>query len=67
MKKETMQVVISEDVKRQFKAACVIDGASMSEVVESLVTKWLEEREKTQDNTATHKTRQKKSASSADS
>lgn len=39
--KEPMQVMIDEQLKRRFKAACVLKNLSMSEVVEGLLTEWL--------------------------
>lgn len=71
MTKETMQVTIDETLKRRFKAACVMDGFNMSEVVSQLLQGWLDEREngkteEVQDGTR-QRTRQKKTRSSKDS
>lgn len=71
MTKETMQVTIEESLKRRFKAACVMDGFNMSEVVTELLQGWLDEREKgnkkeVQDATK-QKTRQRKPRSSKES
>jgi len=72
MSKETMQVTIDEQLKRRFKAACVMDGYNMSEIVSDLVSGWLEERdrksvtEEKQDKTI-QKTRRKKASNDDDS
>lgn len=71
MTKETMQVTIEETLKRRFKAACVMDGFNMSEVVSQLLEGWLNERENSktegvQDGTR-QKPRQRKARSSKDS
>lgn len=39
---DTMKIVIPDDLKRQFKKACVDHDANMSAVVCNLVTLWLE-------------------------
>jgi antitoxin component of RelBE/YafQ-DinJ toxin-antitoxin module len=45
MAKETMNLVIEDNLKKQFKAACVLDGVNMSDVVSKLITDWLTQRE----------------------
>ena len=44
MGKETMHVVIPSDLKKQFKAACVMEGVNMSDVVVELLREWMEKR-----------------------
>ncbi|HEY9692226.1 MAG TPA: plasmid partition protein ParG [Oculatellaceae cyanobacterium] len=44
MGKETMHVVIPSDLKKQFKAACVMEGVNMSDVVVELLKDWMEKR-----------------------
>ncbi|MGB3205453.1 MAG: plasmid partition protein ParG [Crinalium sp.] len=42
--KETMHVVLPSDLKKQFKAACVMEGVNMSDVVVELLKEWMEKR-----------------------
>jgi len=46
MDKTHMQVTIDDQLKREFKAACIMDGVSMSDVVEVLLKTWLDQRPK---------------------
>jgi antitoxin component of RelBE/YafQ-DinJ toxin-antitoxin module len=41
MAQDTMKVVIDEDLKRRFKAACATQDITMSDVVSALVQGWL--------------------------
>ena len=41
---DTMTVVLSKEVLRQFKAKCAEAGVTMREQVEQLVEKWLTEK-----------------------
>lgn len=40
-----MHVVIPENLKKEFKAACVLEGNNMSEVVVQLIEEWLQRRQ----------------------
>ena len=39
----TMHVVLPLDLKRKFKAACVMNGVNMSQVVSQLIQDWMKE------------------------
>jgi hypothetical protein len=43
-KETTIHVVIPLDLKREFKSACVLEDANMSQIVCDLVQDWLEKR-----------------------
>ncbi|HEY9860358.1 MAG TPA: hypothetical protein V6D16_12685 [Candidatus Obscuribacterales bacterium] len=36
-----MHVVIPADLKKEFKAACVMEGVNMSEIVTKLIEDWM--------------------------
>jgi antitoxin component of RelBE/YafQ-DinJ toxin-antitoxin module len=40
---DRMGLSINSTIKRQFTAVCALKGLNMSEVVEALMAKWLEE------------------------
>ncbi len=43
-----MHVVIPEDLKKRFKARCVMEGVNMSEVVVELIQDWMSRENPTQ-------------------
>jgi antitoxin component of RelBE/YafQ-DinJ toxin-antitoxin module len=44
MAQDTMKIVIDEELKRKFKAACAEQSVTMSDVTAALVKGWLEGR-----------------------
>ena len=41
---QQVAVQVPRDIARQFKAACSLEGVTMSEVFEELVTEWLKKQ-----------------------
>ncbi|NEQ89194.1 MULTISPECIES: plasmid partition protein ParG [Moorena] len=43
MAEESIRVYLSKDKKKNFKAACVMQDRDMSDVVNELIDKWLDQ------------------------